>query len=111
MTIDEQLGRLIRLLNPYSTDMKQSAGTPTPTGSTLTPARQQATTEGDDQGQFPLQVDNYDGEWTFKGNPYKVTKALRITYRYPLYDNATPPKIVCYATEHLLIGYAGGNGG
>ena len=102
MSIDERLGRLIRLLNPYSTDMNPG---------TATPAGQQASSDAESQGQFPVQVDNYDAEWTFKGSPYKVTKALRITYRYPLYDKANPPNIICYATEHLLIGYAGGNGG
>ena len=102
MSIDEQLGRLIRLLNPYSTDMKHGADTSTPAG-------QPASSEAESQGQFPVQVDNYEGEWTFKGGEYTVTKSLRITYRYPLYDK--DKNLICYATEHLLIGYAGGNGG
>jgi hypothetical protein len=102
MSIEEQLGRLICLLNPYSTDMRPNADTPTPAG-------QQASSAVENQGQFPVQVDNYDGEWTFKGGTYKVTKSLRITYRYPLRDKEN--KLICYATEHLLIGYAGGNGG
>jgi len=65
MSIDEQLGRLIRLLNPYSTDMKHGADTPTPAG-------QPASSEAESQGQFPVQVDNYEGEWAFKGGEYKV---------------------------------------
>jgi hypothetical protein len=44
--------------------------------------------------------------WTFKGRPQKVKRALRIRYRYALTKNPQGP----YATEHLLIGFAGSNG-
>ena len=97
--IDEQaLGHLIRVLNPYSTDMDNSCdGAP------------------DSGAEFIVEVDdlyaNYSSSrWMFKGNEQIIRKALRITYRYPLLDSGGNPTGL-YATEHLLIGYAGGNGG
>jgi hypothetical protein len=61
------------------------------------------------KGRFHIQLDdhteNYTSvEWIFRGTPQTVKKALRITYRYPVGDGF-------YATEHILIGYAGSNGG
>jgi hypothetical protein len=59
--------------------------------------------------------------WVFRGQPYKVKRALRISYRYQLppqpdplnpADHAHPPPPTgIFATEHVLVGYAGGNGG
>jgi glycine/D-amino acid oxidase-like deaminating enzyme len=46
--------------------------------------------------------------WMFKGRPQKVKRALRIRYRYELMNNGVGTGV--YATEHLLIGYAGSNG-
>jgi hypothetical protein len=46
--------------------------------------------------------------WMFKGRPQKVKRAVRIRYRYELMNNGQGTGI--YATEHLLIGYAGSNG-
>jgi hypothetical protein len=48
--------------------------------------------------------------WTFRGRPYAVKKALLIAYRYELMDGNQNPTGV-FATEHVLVGYAGGNGG
>jgi hypothetical protein len=60
--------------------------------------------------QVDLGVDNnYTQEyltWTFKGRPQTVKRALRIRYRYALTSDPQGP----YATEHLLIGFAGSNG-
>lgn len=47
--------------------------------------------------------------WTFRGRAYAVKRALRIRYRYQIILNGNPTGI--YATDHVLIGYAGGNGG
>jgi hypothetical protein len=72
-----------------------------------------------------LRIDNdYTQEymsWVFRGQPYKVKRALRISYRYqlpPPLDPLNPPDpqnppdpTGIFATEHVLIGYAGGNGG
>jgi hypothetical protein len=53
---------------------------------------------------------NYtSAEWSFKGAPQTIKRALRITYRYPLLDAQGIPNGL-YATEHVLIGFAGGNG-
>ena len=112
--IDNQaLGNLIRLLNPYSTDMHQPAGGP-PTVSTG--ARQVTDAQPiPDLEQFHVEVDDYSanyssGTWTFRGQPATIKKAIRITYRYPLNGPDNTPNGV-YATEHLLIGYAGSNSG
>jgi hypothetical protein len=55
-------------------------------------------------------IANYSSaDWVFRGRPQTVKRALRITYRYPYVDgqkNLTG----LYATEHILVGYAGGNG-
>jgi hypothetical protein len=57
--------------------------------------------------------------WVFRGQPYAVKRALRINYRYqlppPVPVPQTPtispfPPTGIFATEHVLIGYAGGNG-
>ena len=104
---DKDLGLMIRLLNPYSTDMNPTedmqgegaaapATQPTPEGS---PA-------ASDLGKYQVEIDNYEGAWDFKGNTHKITRALRITYRYPVKDGKG-----VLATEQLLIGYAGGGGG
>lgn len=102
--INEQaLGHLIRVLNPYSTDMDYTCDAASGNG------------PPDPRAQFKVEVDdlysNYSStEWMFKGHTQIIRKALRITYRYPLLDSGRNPTGY-YATEHLLIGYAGGNGG
>jgi hypothetical protein len=108
----QALGDLIRVLNPYSTDMHLPSGPPT-------------VPQGGGQGrdaqpipaleQFHVEVDDYSanyssGTWTFRGQPATIKKAIRITYRYPLLGSDDKPNGV-YATEHLLIGYAGSNSG
>ena len=55
---------------------------------------------------------NYSSvDWVFRGQPQTVKRALRITYRYryPVID-AQKRQVGPYATEHVLVGYAGGNG-
>ena len=55
---------------------------------------------------------NYSSvDWVFRGQPQTVKRALRIAYRYryPVMDAQGNP-IGPYATEHILVGYAGGNG-
>ena len=60
-----------------------------------------------------VEVDNdYQQEymnWTFRGRPYAVKKAVLIKYRYELRNSAGPTGI--FATDHILIGFAGANGG
>lgn len=112
--IDEQvLGYLIKKLNPYSSNMNQ------PTGHPPAAAQRGGQGQGDPDSsaceQFHIEVDDYianysSGTWTFRGQPATVKKALRITYRYPLLDSDNN-ETGLYATEHLLIGYAGSNSG
>jgi hypothetical protein len=100
------LGELISKLNPYSTVMEHPADMPPAVEGAAPP---------DPKIHFQIEVhDHYENyssaEWSFRGQPQTIKKAVRVTYRYQLKDtggNATG----FYATEHLLIGYAGGNGG
>jgi len=99
------LGELISKLNPYSSDMEHPAGIPPVAGATAP----------DPKIPFQIEVhDHYENyssvEWSFRGQSETVKKALRITYRYELKDKQGHGTGF-YATEHLLIGYAGGNGG
>lgn len=111
---ERDLGMLIRCLNPYSTDMDNPPGVP-PVIPQAGPQGATGQAASSDFEQFQVEVDDYianytSGTWTFRGAPQTIKRALRVTYRYPLKDihnNDTG----FYATEHLLIGYAGGNGG
>ena len=108
MPIDlRELGELIRALNPYSQQMEH-------------PPNSQAAVQQGQEGaaareQFQLEVDDYaanyaTGSWTFRGQQQSIKRALRVTYRYPLIGaNGQPTRF--YATEHLLIGYAGSDSG
>jgi hypothetical protein len=128
---ERELGKLICALNPYTTEMDNPSGTPPvvpqagqqgATGqagpSTIAPGGQQGATGQAapfDLRQFQVELDDYianytSGTWTFKGQPQIIKRALRVAYRYQLKDIEGKDTGI-YATEHLLIGYAGGNGG
>jgi hypothetical protein len=47
--------------------------------------------------------------WTIRGRPYAVKRALLITYRYEIMRDGAGTGV--FATDHVLVGYAGGNGG
>ena len=58
----------------------------------------------------------YPGDWSFKGQPQKINKVLRIKYRAAVrskdqYGNQDPTKPVLYwMTAYLLVGFEdGGN--
>ena len=111
---EKELGMLICKLNPYTTDMHD----PTSAPPTVPQTEQQGATDQaalSNLEKFQVEVDDYisnytSGTWTFRGQPQTVKRALRVTYRYQLKDIDGKYTGV-YATEHLLIGYAGGNGG
>jgi hypothetical protein len=110
MPMHSELGRLIHVLNPYSEQMEFPE--PIPQGAISSkegraPTKTQV--EEANIAKIQVEVDNYHGEWNFRGQIHKIEKGLRITYRYPVLDKNKKPTGV-YATEHLLIGYAGGNG-
>ena len=112
MTMESDLGKIIRMCNPYGGGGPGTMHILTdqaPTLAGLQDAASAAPQQPEDLGRFHIEVDNYDGDWAFMGHPYKVTRALRIQYRYPLRDRDGNPTGV-FATQHLLVGYAGGNG-
>jgi hypothetical protein len=100
MSIEEALGTLIRMANPYTkggpTTMSfVAAGT---TGGTATI----------DPTQIPVEEDNYAAQWTFKGQTQNIKRALRIHYTYQKTDDAGT--VLYNVTENLLVGFAGSNG-
>jgi hypothetical protein len=59
--------------------------------------------------QLDVEIDNYQGEWSFMGQPCKIKRALLIPYRYEVRDKDGKGSGV-WATGRLLIGYTGANG-
>jgi hypothetical protein len=141
MLFELKLGTLIRRLNPYTNgsvgSMQCIADPPAVSGQLAAALTTIATdisnyqktpnsaalqtVEGDEVTLDPtlnpidinLEIDNDYKQsymnWTFRGNPYAVKRALLIQYRYELSNSGGPTGI--FATDHVLIGYAGGNGG
>jgi hypothetical protein len=107
----QHLGDMIEALNPYSTrtpgygfttgEMDFYAGKELP----------QIPPSGDNR-EFVIEVDNkyagdYAGEWTFKGQPQRIAKAVRFRYRFPVLD--PNGAVLYYVDDYLLIGYEGSN--
>jgi hypothetical protein len=98
MPPDQALGRLIFMLNPYTNGSSNSIAIgPGGPGDNV------------DLGQVSIEVDNYSGQWSFKGQEQRVAKAIRIQYRYRADDEAGNNGVL--TTEHLLIGFVGSGGG
>jgi len=151
MTIERDLGMLIRRLNPY-TDGKPGTMQLTRQAAKEAAAREpeaakaaakanaraaggdrkavdaagekaaedareaeKAAVEGDaavDLSYVELEVDNNTyaaADWTFKGQSQSIKRAIRIKYCYPARDKTG--KILGWVTEHVIVGYAGANGG
>jgi len=118
MSIAEDLGKLIIMLNPY-TDGSEAAMDPhtfvtaaTATAPTATApgASAPATSAPPNPGRVWMEIDTkYADDWTFKGQPHSIHKAVRIAYRWAKKDNAG--NILYWVTDFLLIGYEGANGG
>lgn len=108
-SVECDLGTLIRMCNPYGGGGPGTMHIGTGAPPSVEGLRDAVAPPVEDLGRFEVEVDNYDGEWLFMGNPHKVTRALRLQYRYPLRDADGDPTGV-FAIQHLLIGYAGGNG-
>lgn len=98
MPAAQALGQLIFMLNPYTNGRSNAVaiGSGGP---------------GDDVdlSQVSIEVDNYSGQWSFKGQEQRVTKAIRIQYRYRADGEAGDYGVL--TTEHLLIGFVGSGGG
>jgi hypothetical protein len=102
----QYLGDLINDLNPYydgninNWEMDIDVGTTVPAGPPSTPHT---------PPNVMLEVDDhYYGEWNFNGQPQKISRALRIKYRYPV---STPSGQVYWLEDYLLIGFQGADGG
>lgn len=126
MSTGEAFLELIQTMNPYTTPAADKAkdGKATgremhfghlqaPTGSKEPTASKEPAGSKKATDSFQVEIDNYKGEWTFRGGTEQIKRSLRITYRYEIlvkdlegHERGTG----LYATEHLLIGYTGGNG-
>jgi hypothetical protein len=109
MPMECDLGTLIRMCNPYGGGGPGTMHIGTGAPPAVMALQNAIAPDVEDLGRFEVEVDNYEGEWAFMGTAYRVTRSLRIQYRYPLRDADGNPTGV-FATQHLLIGYAGGNG-
>jgi hypothetical protein len=139
MSMEYELGALIRRMNPYTNGARMSmqlrpatvnlaaaqavaaaanaaaaAAAAAPNAVAGLDAVANVADNGVDLTHIQLEVHDHfanytSAEWSFKGAPQTIKRALRITYRYPLRD-AVGNLNGLYATEHVLIGFAGGNG-
>jgi hypothetical protein len=117
MSMEYDLGTLIRKCSPYGggAPLSMHFGHDAPPPRQEIQAAAEAVAAGRDEPQienlarFHPEIQNYPGEWIFMGDAYRVTKAVRIPYRYPLRDKDGNLTGV-FATLYLLIGYTGGNG-
>ena len=127
MSIAEDLGKLIIMMNPYAGGVMEprtflaeppppppsstSGATPMPptttTGAAPTPT---PAAHPPDATCIWMEMDKYGtGDWAFKSQPHRIDTALRIAYRWPMKDKAG--NFICWITDYLLIGYEGSNGG
>jgi hypothetical protein len=114
--MERALGALINAMNPYSNPacehiervagrMHPLGGRPLPEGRTPENA-----TIAELLSQIDVEIDNYQGEWSFMGQIYKIKRALLIPYRYEVRNNHGQGSGVM-AINNILVGYTGGNGG
>jgi hypothetical protein len=99
MSIEEALGTLIRMANPYTTGGVNTIQFPSATAGTPPTI---------DPSQIPVEEDNYAAQWTFKGQTQNIKRALRIQYTYPKTDSSGA--VLYNVTENLLVGFAGTDG-
>ena len=98
MTMEEAIGKLVCMLNPYTRDMDIYVGNADPK------------TVDNDFRQVDLEVDtNYPAEWEFKEQRQRVNTAARIRYRYPVKDKDTGA-ILYWIDDYMLIGFEGSGG-
>ena len=113
-SMEERLGTLIRMLNPYSDTMHITLDDP--------PNQEQANALVAEQPKMDaplnciIEMETRQVEymtWEFKDLPRRVRRAVRIEYRHPVRKDKDDPnsEILCWVVDHLLIGYEGTNGG
>jgi hypothetical protein len=119
------LAQLATDLGNLATALTNYANQATPQNLQLVNQAEAALDPDMDISDLNLRIDNDNKQdymtWVFRAQPYAVKRALRLSYRYqlpPLPDPLNPPNPAnppqptgIFATEHVLIGYAGGNGG
>ena len=125
MSMEEDLGTLIRMLNPYTDGSKGTmdphtfiTAAPTPAAAAI-PAATPATSPPPTSTPAPaapdmtgmwMEVDTrYADDWTFKGQSHSINKAVRIAYRWAKKDAAG--NTLYWVTDYLLVGFEGSNGG
>jgi len=108
------LGNIINDLNPYydgtillaapgwQMDIDLATAAPSP------PILPNPNTPGTPTNVMLEVDDHYYGEWNFNGQPQKISRALRIRYRYPV---RAPSGVVYWLEDYLLIGFEGADGG
>ncbi len=120
MSVAEDLGKLIIMMNPYAGGSMEPhtffAATPpsvpptTTPGATPSPPIPTPAPQPSDAACIWMEMDRYGvGDWSFKGQPRRVDMGLRIAYRWAKKDKEG--KFMCWITDYLLIGYEGSNGG
>jgi len=98
MKLRKALGKLIAAMNPYSNPACQK----------VQDVKNRMKAVGG-RRRPSVEIDNYQGEWSFMGQPCKIKRALLIPYRYRVRNNKGKKSGV-WATGHLLIGYVGADG-
>jgi hypothetical protein len=116
--VSGHLGALIVDLNPYANNLEPHRGEVTgpvdiylrqpPSWPSPTPGVGYPTGKPD-QVQVEMES-NYPAEWTFKGQPQKVYKTVRIKYRYPVLAGPNSTTVLYWVEDYMLIGYEGGPG-
>ena len=107
MSVERDLGTLIRKLNPYSNGRPIHFG---PTAPEIAPNAAPPSDSGHvDLSQFNMELEGeYADAWNFKGQPHKINTAVRIMYRWPKFD--VNNNFVCWVTDYMLIGFEGSGG-
>jgi hypothetical protein len=106
MSIETELGTLIRRLNPH-TEGKPGRMRFTPDNPVVDAKADEPNlshVELEVEGT-PTKSSNYATQWIFKGQAQNIVKAVRIKYQYPVDGDG---KIL--ATDYLLVGYEGSPG-
>jgi hypothetical protein len=110
MSLDEDLGKLISMMNPYT---KGEEGTMDP-HMFVDPASDASgrnipvsDASGHNIRDVWMEIDSkYPASWTFKGQEQKVNTALRIGYRW---KKKVQGKTI-WLTDYLLVGFEGSGG-
>jgi len=98
MSMEEDLGTLIRMLNPYTDGSKGTMDPHTFIAAAPIPAATPASTPPPTPSPAPpvpdmtgvwMEVDTrYADDWTFTGQSHSINKAVRIAYRWAKKDAA-----------------------